>query len=233
MDLMGLGGANQKHEQASLSTNHTVKSEENHSTQSEPCRAYSAPSVYYSQNQQQQPTSSLSATGPIQTTTSQKKTTTTSSSNNATKLPPSLKAKEREEELIKNHKDLLEKQLPILSLKMKQDWKKISKSFDKEYGLRATPAFLKNYFKSLSSPNKGCYQKKVASFSAQDDQNLVRLISQYGLKWTQIAQELGCDDPIRLKNRYYHHIKKRGLDKVDEDESAIIVVNYDEQFNAQ
>eukprot|EP00330_Aristerostoma_sp_ATCC50986_P011255 CAMPEP_0114575680 /NCGR_PEP_ID=MMETSP0125-20121206/529_1 /TAXON_ID=485358 ORGANISM="Aristerostoma sp., Strain ATCC 50986" /NCGR_SAMPLE_ID=MMETSP0125 /ASSEMBLY_ACC=CAM_ASM_000245 /LENGTH=147 /DNA_ID=CAMNT_0001763611 /DNA_START=551 /DNA_END=991 /DNA_ORIENTATION=+ len=43
------------------------------------------------------------------------------------------------------------------------------------------------------------------------DLELVRLINIHGLKWAVIAHEMGQEDPIKLKNRYYHQIKKKNL----------------------
>lgn len=31
-----------------------------------------------------------------------------------------------------------------------------------------------------------------------------------GLKWNLIAERLQFDDPVKLKNRYYNHIKRKG-----------------------
>mmetsp|Transcript_139612 Transcript_139612/g.197697 ORF Transcript_139612/g.197697 Transcript_139612/m.197697 type:complete len:172 (-) Transcript_139612:423-938(-) len=53
-------------------------------------------------------------------------------------------------------------------------------------------------------------QAKKFEFSHQSDVLLVGKIHQHGLNWTKIALEVGASDPIRLKNRYYSSIKKRG-----------------------
>jgi len=32
----------------------------------------------------------------------------------------------------------------------------------------------------------------------------------YGLKWNLIAHEMGFPDPVKIKNRYYNSIRRKG-----------------------
>jgi len=38
---------------------------------------------------------------------------------------------------------------------------------------------------------------------------LAQNINKYGLDWIKIAEDMNFSDPIKLKNRYYLHIKKK------------------------
>jgi len=87
------------------------------------------------------------------------------------------------------------------------DWKKISKKFFKELDLRVTPFFLKNRFSSLEGEKSPSKELKL---DHEIDLMIVKSVHELGLKWNLIAEELDFYDAVKLKNRFYNHIKRKG-----------------------
>mmetsp|Transcript_31262 Transcript_31262/g.28426 ORF Transcript_31262/g.28426 Transcript_31262/m.28426 type:complete len:109 (+) Transcript_31262:705-1031(+) len=40
---------------------------------------------------------------------------------------------------------------------------------------------------------------------------IAHMVNKYGLQWVKIAEKMEVDDPMKIRNRYYSHIKKRNL----------------------
>lgn len=49
------------------------------------------------------------------------------------------------------------------------------------------------------------------NFDHEFDKKLVMSIEKHGIKWNLIAKELEICDAVKLKNRFYNHIKRKGL----------------------
>jgi len=96
----------------------------------------------------------------------------------------------------------------------KNDWKKIAKRIITNNKKKVTPNFLKNRYKEVA----GDQIKKGVKFTHHEDLLIAQLFQKYGTCWTQISTHFPDRTPVMIKNRYYSHIRRKGLlgDLVDE-----------------
>ena len=115
-----------------------------------------------------------------------------------------------------------DKELLFLVQKNKHNWKKIAKQFSSG---RFSIVQLKSRLKKIyeHQPQKGI------PFRCSEDIKIVKFHQEYGLDWDRISTHFDNRSSIMIKNRYYSHIKKKGLyealaQKLDELEKAGIDV---------
>jgi len=97
--------------------------------------------------------------------------------------------------------------LSYVTIKYKNDWKKIAKHLSKVIGRKITPAFARKQYKALGSDG---YEKGV-KFSHEEDILIAKYVKEYSLDWEKIAIHFPSRNPVMLKNRYYSHIRKHRL----------------------
>eukprot|EP00330_Aristerostoma_sp_ATCC50986_P002516 CAMPEP_0114592744 /NCGR_PEP_ID=MMETSP0125-20121206/14492_1 /TAXON_ID=485358 ORGANISM="Aristerostoma sp., Strain ATCC 50986" /NCGR_SAMPLE_ID=MMETSP0125 /ASSEMBLY_ACC=CAM_ASM_000245 /LENGTH=258 /DNA_ID=CAMNT_0001791537 /DNA_START=296 /DNA_END=1072 /DNA_ORIENTATION=+ len=168
---------------------------------------------HYNPSQQQYPTDSYSQNESyINTSELSLDDEGSSIQSKSHKLSPTEKSRIHQQNLVRKHGDDLSRELPALVIRFRNDWKKISKAINESLKIKTTPIFLKNFFKDQVQPQSP-KEKKVLKFKFTHDFDLrlVALIDELGLEWVRIAEELEFSDPIKLKNRYYLHYKKKSL----------------------
>jgi len=89
----------------------------------------------------------------------------------------------------------------------KNDWKKIAKRIVTTHKKKVTPNFLKNRYKEVA----GDHIKKGVKFTHDEDLRIAKLFDEYGTSWTKIAEHFTDRTPVMIKNRYYSHIRRKGL----------------------
>lgn len=94
-----------------------------------------------------------------------------------------------------------------IALDLKLDWKKVAKKFNALTNKKATPNFLKLKYKA----NKPEYTTKNKSFSLQDDLTILKMFLKHGANFDAISKEINDNDSIRIRNRFYSHIKKKNV----------------------
>jgi len=100
-----------------------------------------------------------------------------------------------------------DKQLIKLADQYKNDWKKIAKRIITNNKKKVTPNFLKNRYKEIA----GDHIKKGVKFTHEEDLLIAQLFQEYGTAWTTIASYFPDRTPVMIKNRYYSHIRRKGL----------------------
>ena len=90
----------------------------------------------------------------------------------------------------------------------KNDWKKICKRIQNYFKVRVTPNFLRNRYRNLTVNDPKCPR---LVFNTQMDLIIAQLVNKHGLNWNLIAKEMGILDPVKIKNRYYSQLKRKGL----------------------
>jgi hypothetical protein len=98
-------------------------------------------------------------------------------------------------------------QLMKLADQYKNDWKKIAKRITVNSKKKVTPNFLKNRYKEVA----GDHIKKGVKFSHEEDLKIAELFNEHGTQWTKIAAHFVDRTPVMIKNRYYSHIRRKGL----------------------
>mmetsp|Transcript_32423 Transcript_32423/g.29225 ORF Transcript_32423/g.29225 Transcript_32423/m.29225 type:complete len:129 (-) Transcript_32423:319-705(-) len=98
-----------------------------------------------------------------------------------------------------------DKLLSNLVGKYRYIWKKIAEQFVKESGYKASPAFLKDRFKHIS-PYIAQNERKMTQ---KDDDKIVELVEKYQGDWNKITSEMPEFNPNRIKNRFYHKLRKQ------------------------
>mmetsp|Transcript_25877 Transcript_25877/g.22809 ORF Transcript_25877/g.22809 Transcript_25877/m.22809 type:complete len:222 (-) Transcript_25877:1030-1695(-) len=109
----------------------------------------------------------------------------------------------------KEDDDLLEQ----LVISMKNDWKRISKKFQQTKQSKITPFFVKERHQTLMQKKQGGGLHTKKKFTKADDLLLVKSIQKHGLDWGKLSKILDGRNPWTIKNRYYAHLKKKGLVK--------------------
>lgn len=98
-------------------------------------------------------------------------------------------------------------ELMNLADQYKNDWKKIAKRIISNRKKKVTPNFLKNRYKEIA----GDHIKKGVKFTHEEDLQIAKLFEIHGTCWTSIAQNFKDRTPVMIKNRYYSHIRRKGL----------------------
>jgi len=119
---------------------------------------------------------------------------------NETKVQHQDSAKEKDEFWTKENISLLTK----WANQYRFDWKKVAKKFENK---KITSFIVKSKYKSLSMTQ--C-QKRVR-FTLSEDLMIAKYFKIYGTDWQQISTYFTGRNAVMLKNRYYAHIRKRGL----------------------
>ncbi len=110
-------------------------------------------------------------------------------------------------ELWKEWSDKRISYLKKLVIASKYDWKKIAKKFNKSSHTNILPENLRLIYKdatTISVPLR-------VLFTHQEDLKIVKYIEIYGMDWPKIAKHFCNRTGTMLKNRYYSHIRKKGL----------------------
>lgn len=89
----------------------------------------------------------------------------------------------------------------------KQDWKKVAKRLTILTGNKRSPNFLMKEYMKL----KGGAIESNEPFTYDEDVKLVKLTEELGMNWIKIAEIFGNRGAIKLKNRFYCHLKKKNL----------------------
>ena len=96
----------------------------------------------------------------------------------------------------------------------KNDWKKVARRFKRLTQKPITPAFARRRYKQISDST----QVKCVRFTHQEDLLIIKLMLEHSMNWVKIAGSFSNRSPLMIKNRYYSHIKKKGLfDKLKEE----------------
>lgn len=66
---------------------------------------------------------------------------------------------------------------------------------------------MKNRYKEIA----GDHIKKGVKFTHQEDLVIAQLFEQFNTSWTAIAEYFPDRTPVMIKNRYYSHIRRKGL----------------------
>lgn len=111
------------------------------------------------------------------------------------------------ENIMKNWTDQDDENLIRLADQYKNDWKKIAKRIITNNKKKVTPNFLKNRYKEVA----GDHIKKGVKFTHDEDLRIAELFAQHGTSWTKIASYFPDRTPVMIKNRYYSHIRRKGL----------------------
>ena len=111
------------------------------------------------------------------------------------------------ENIMKNWTQQDDENLIRLADQYKNDWKKIAKRIITNNKKKVTPNFLKNRYKEVA----GDHIKKGVKFTHEEDLKIAELFAQYGTAWTKIASYFPDRTPVMIKNRYYSHIRRKGL----------------------
>mmetsp|Transcript_18066 Transcript_18066/g.15788 ORF Transcript_18066/g.15788 Transcript_18066/m.15788 type:complete len:320 (-) Transcript_18066:366-1325(-) len=135
-------------------------------------------------------------------------TSSKAGSSKGKRVAPTIKSRENQKAILDQWQSVIDKNIKLYVNKHQNDWKKVSKAFETNFGFKATPNFLKNYFKTLPDVET---QKNKFKFTHEFDVALVGMIEKFGFDWIVIATQMEVNDPMRLKNRYYSHIKKKNL----------------------
>lgn len=98
-------------------------------------------------------------------------------------------------------------ELMTLADQYKNDWKKIARRITSNRKKKVTPNFLKNRYKEIA----GDHIKKGVKFTHEEDLEIARLFEIHGTSWTHIAHQFKDRTPVMIKNRYYSHIRRKGL----------------------
>jgi len=98
-------------------------------------------------------------------------------------------------------------ELMSLADQYKNDWKKIARRITSSRKKKVTPNFLKNRYKEIA----GDHIKKGVKFTHEEDLEIARLFEIHGTSWTHIAHQFKDRTPVMIKNRYYSHIRRKGL----------------------
>ena len=53
-------------------------------------------------------------------------------------------------------------------------------------------------------------EKNWVRLKSEDDEVILKLVEEYGTNWTRIASEMNFYNPLKIKNRYYNTIQKKG-----------------------
>ena len=113
-----------------------------------------------------------------------------------------------------HHDDVILKEIACQN---RYDWKKVTRKFEKSFGKKVTPLFLKNRYHAIRD-NSG-------PLNEEDDKNLVRAIEQYGLNWENLYEVCPDKNKIQVRNRYYSKLKNKSyyksvLDKIRTEEGC-------------
>ena len=60
-------------------------------------------------------------------------------------------------------------------------------------------------------------KKKGEKFTEEEDELLKELVEKYGKDWIRISDEMGLNNPVKVKNRHYNLVKKRATADSNED----------------
>jgi len=85
--------------------------------------------------------------------------------------------------------------------------KKIARRIVTTHKKKVTPNFLKNRYKEVA----GDHIKKGVKFTHEEDLKIAKLFDDYGTSWTKISEHFIDRTPVMIKNRYYSHIRRKGL----------------------
>jgi len=122
-----------------------------------------------------------------------------------------------------------DKELRRLADQYKNDWKKIAKRIITNQRKKVTPNFLKNRYKEIA----GDQIKKGVKFSHEEDLKIAKLYESYGTDWTAISAAFVDRTPVMIKNRYYSHIRRKGLLDSLKFEARGSSVTYSQELSAQ
>jgi len=102
----------------------------------------------------------------------------------------------------KDYEELLE-----MAVENRNDWKRIAKKLLQTKNLKVNPRGLK----FLHDQYLATKPSKRARFTPEEDMMIIKYYLEYGLNWTKIASHFQDKSSVMIKNRFYYHIKKRGL----------------------
>jgi len=127
----------------------------------------------------------------------------------STNTPPKRKSNicVSKENIMKTWTSEDDQNLKKLADQYKNDWKKIAKRIITQTKKKVTPNFLKNRYKDIA----GEQIKKGVKFSHEEDLLIAKLFEKHNTQWTLIAAEFTDRTPVMIKNRYYSHIRRKGL----------------------
>ena len=99
-----------------------------------------------------------------------------------------------------------------------ENWKVIAKIASAKFGSIVTPFFVKQ--RVLPMMRQVPKKKKGEKFSEEEDELLVKFVQNLGREWVQISDEMGFNNPVKVKNRYYNIMRRKGKPKNDENSES-------------